>query len=216
MNKTKKLALILLSVLLSIGIWAALLIKLPYYIESPGGASDIRKVLRVNGKEDVKPGSYNFVYVHVQQATAMQLLFAYLDPHQDIYSEKEMTGGAKNEDYYRISQFYMETSQNIAKYQALNLAKKEAKMGFLGVYVLNVVDNSSFKEVLHIADTVVAVNGKRFGSSAELIKYVGDLELGSKVKIEYVSLGKTAEAEGKIVKLSNGKNGIGKIGRAHV
>ncbi|MBF0778089.1 SepM family pheromone-processing serine protease [Streptococcus cuniculi] len=209
MKKNKKLVLILSIVFSTILLWVAFLFPLPYYIESPGGAADIRTVLTVGGKEDEQSGSYNFVYVQVKPATAIQLLFASLDSHSDIISKEELAGGANSEEFYRINQFYMETSQNIAKYQGLTLAKKETSLEFFGVYVLNVTEDSTFKHILNIADTVVSVNGKTFKSSLELIEYVSSLELGSDVRVGYVSAGQELTADGKIIKLENGKNGIG-------
>lgn len=55
----------------------------------------------------------------------------------------------------------METSQNTTTYQALTLAGKDVKLDYQGVYVLNVTKNSTFKGLLHLADTVTGVNGKR-------------------------------------------------------
>ena len=79
----------------------------------------------------------------------------------------------------------------------------------MGVYVLQVADDSSFKGVLNIADTVTAVNGKTFDNSTDLIKYVQGLKLGSKVKVTYTTDDKEKTATGKIIKIANGKNGIG-------
>ena len=209
MKTHKKIILILSIILATAAVWAAVLIPLPYYIESPGGATDIRHVLTVNGQEDKESGSYNFVYVQVRQATAIQLLAAKFDKHSDIYTDEEMTGGSSSEDYFRISQFYMETSQNLAKYQGLSLAGKQVSMDFFGVYVLSLAKDSTFKGILNVADTVTSINGKTFESSAQLIEYVSGLELGSDVTVGYESLGEKLTAEGQIIKLDNGKNGIG-------
>lgn len=209
MKTHKKIILILSIILATVAVWAAVLVPLPYYIESPGGATDIRQVLMVNGEEDQEPGSYNFVYVQVRQATALQLLAANFDKHSDIYTDEEMTGGSSSEDYFRISQFYMETSQNLAKYQGLSLAGKQVSMDFFGVYVLSLAKDSTFKGILNVADTVTSINGKTFQSSAELIDYVSSLKLGSDVTVGYESLGEKRTADGQIIKLDNGKNGIG-------
>lgn len=209
MKNNKKIVLILALILSTALMWFAILFPLPYYVESPGGAADIRSVLQVNGQLDEEAGSYNFVYVRVVKATALQLLLAAFDEHADIHTEEEMTGGSSDADYFRISQFYMETSQNLAKYQGLTLAKKEVALDFFGVYVLDVAEDSSFKGVLNIADTVTKVNGNAFESSAELIKYVSGLELGSKVDVTYLSDEQEYTETGKIIKLDNGKNGIG-------
>lgn len=207
--KQKKIVLFIGLIISTILFLFGMFVPLPYYIERPGGAEDIRHVLTVNGKEDEADGAYQFVYVQVVKGTAVQLALAYLHPHQDIYSEKELTGGGSDEDLYRINQFYMETSQNMAKYQGLTLAGEKVKMDFLGVYVMGVAEDSTFQPYLHVADTVTAINGKTFKSSKELIDYVAKLKRGSKVTVRYTSLGQELEAEGKIIKLENGKNGIG-------
>lgn len=209
MKKNKKWLLIVSIIMGTLLIWFSVFVRLPYYIESPGGASDIREVLTVNNEEDEEPGSYNFTYVSVLQATALQLLIAQFNPYADIVSAEEMTGGADSEEYYRIAQFYMETSQNMAKYQGLTLADRDVEMDFFGVYVLDLAEDSTFKNVLNIADTVVSINGQTFESSQGLIKYVSSLELDSDVTVGYISDGEEKTAHGKIIKLSNGKNGIG-------
>ena len=46
-------------------------------------------------------------------------------------------------------------------------------------------DNSTFKGILNIADTVTAVNDKTFDSSKDLIDYVNSQKLGDPVKVTY-------------------------------
>ena len=186
------------------------LVPLPYYVEAPGGAYDIDQVMTVNGKTNKDKGSYNFVAVEVRPGTVFNLAYSWLNPDTtQIVSKKELTGGTSTKDYELINQYYMENSQNTAIYQALKLAGKDAKLDYKGVYVLQVADNSSFKETLNIADTVTGINGKSFKSSKDLVKYVTGLKLDSQVTVQYTSQGKKKSADGKVVKLKNGKNGIG-------
>jgi len=183
----------------------AFTVPLPYYIEVPGTSEDIRKVLQVNNQSDQEEGSYQFVTVGVKHARMVDLVYAWLTPFTDIRSAKEMTGGSSDAEFMRINQFYM----NMAKYQGLKAAGKEIELKYLGVYVLTVTDNSTFKGILNIADTVTAVNDKTFESSKEMVDYVNSQTLGDKVKVTYQEDGKVKTAEGKIITLENGKNGIG-------
>ncbi|MGX7074016.1 SepM family pheromone-processing serine protease [Falseniella ignava] len=192
-----------------IATFLAFVVPLPYYIEVPGGAEDIRQVLQVDNKEDKESGAYQFVTVRIQRASFAHLVYAWLTPFTDIHSAQEMTGGSTDAEFMRINQFYMQTSQNMAKYQGLKTAGKEIELKYLGVYVLTVMDNSTFKGILNIADTVTAVNDKTFSSSKDLIDYVNSQKLGDKVKVTYEEDGQTKSAEGKIITLDNGKNGIG-------
>ena len=187
----------------------SLAIPLPYYIEMPGDSTDVRRVLQVNGKEDEASGEYQFVTIQMAPANLPMLIYAWLTPFTDIQAKDDVTGGGSNQDFMRINQFYMESSQNMATYQGLKAAGKKVEMKYEGVYVLNVTKDSSFKGLLNIADTVTKVNDKSFDSSPQLIEYVSSQKIGDKVKVTYQEDGKTKEAEGKIIKLQNGKNGIG-------
>ncbi|KXT78258.1 SepM family pheromone-processing serine protease [Streptococcus sp. DD13] len=208
-NKKRRYGLWVTTIGLLLSIWALLALPLPYYIHAPGGASDVSQVMTVNGQKDSQPGSYNFVYIRVQQATPLTYLLASLDDNQTIVSEREELGDSTNQEYTRISQVYMETSQNQATYQALKLAKREVTMDYLGVYVLSVSDTSTFKGILQVGDTVTSINGQEFKDTKSLITYVASLEVGSDVTVSYSENGDQKTAKGKVIRLSNGKNGIG-------
>ncbi|HEP6947976.1 TPA: PDZ domain-containing protein, partial [Streptococcus pyogenes] len=209
MKRLKKIKWWLVGLLALISLLLALFFPLPYYIEMPGGAYDIRTVLQVNGKEDKRKGAYQFVAVGISRASLAQLLYAWLTPFTEISTAEDTTGGYSDADFLRINQFYMETSQNAAIYQALSLAGKPVTLDYKGVYVLDVNNESTFKGTLHLADTVTGVNGKQFTSSAELIDYVSHLKLGDEVTIQFTSDNKPKKGVGRIIKLKNGKNGIG-------
>ncbi|EFR44277.1 SepM family pheromone-processing serine protease [Streptococcus pseudoporcinus] len=209
MKIIKKVKWWLISILAVVALLFALFFPLPYYIEMPGGAYDIRSVLKVNDKRDKEKGSYNFVAVSLSRATFAQILYAWVTPFTEISSLENTTGGYSAADYMRINQYYMETSQNGAIYQALQLAGKPVSLDYLGVYVLDVNKESTFRGILNIADTVTGVNQKEFKSSTELIKYVSSLKRGETVTVQYTSGNEKKSKSGKLIKLKNGKNGIG-------
>ena len=113
-----------------------------YYVELPGGAFDTKEVLTVDKKADDSKGSYNFVAVAQTKATLALMLYAQLNDFAKLQTAEEATGNYSDEDFMRINQFYMETSQNQAIYQGLTLAGKEASLEYMGVYVLQVADDS--------------------------------------------------------------------------
>lgn len=209
MKIIKKVKWWLISILAVVALLFALFFPLPYYIEMPGGAYDIRSVLQINNKKDKEKGSYNFVAVSLSRATFAQILYAWVTPFTEISSVENTTGGYSAADYMRINQYYMETSQNGAIYQALKLAGKPVSLDYLGVYVLDVNKDSTFRGVLNIADTVTGVNKKEFKSSADLIKYVSSLKRGEQVTVQYTTGNEKRSKSGKVIKLKNGKNGIG-------
>lgn len=209
MKTIKKIKWWLISLIALVALLIVLFFPLPYYVEMPGGAYDIRSVVKVNGKEDKDKGSYQFVAVSLSRASLAQLLYAWLTPFTEISSVEDTTGGYSDADYIRINQFYMETSQNAAVYQALTLADKPVTLDYKGVYVLDISKDSTFKGTLNLADTVTGVNHKQFTSSTELVDYVSHLKLGDKVTVQFISNSEPKSETGRIIKLKNGKNGIG-------
>lgn len=73
------------------------------------------------------------------------MIYSHFNSFTSIYSEQEMTGGLNDAQFNRVNQFYMETAQNTAVYQAFKLANKPYELKYEGVYVLDIAKNSTFK-----------------------------------------------------------------------
>ena len=111
---------------------AAFVIRLPYYIEMPGTAEDIRSVMTVDGKMDTKSGSYDFVTVAVKEATPADLIYAWVTPFTDIHSEQEMTGGSSSEEFFRINQFLYGDLSKYCQIPRIKNGWKRDRDGILG------------------------------------------------------------------------------------
>lgn len=204
--KKRWLALCFLAILIVFGIF----LPLPYYIEMPGSTENVGKMVSVDHVTDSDKGSLNLTTVSVMQATGAGLIYAAATDFTDVYSKKDMMGDQSDNDYNRMNKFYMESAQNLAIYSAFKLANKPFNLQYKGVYVLDVVKNSSFKNILQVADTVVGVDGKTFKSSQELMLYIKSLEVGVKVSVQYTNeRGEKKSSDGKTIKLADGKAGIG-------
>lgn len=202
-----KRLLLLLGVLI---LAACAIVPTPYYVEGPGATIDLKELITVNDKKDSSSGSFSLTSVGIRQATVFRALQAKMTPFEDLVSEKELMGGATDEEYDRIQNFYMESSQNIAIEQALKLAGKEYQMVYKGVYVLGVEKNSAFYGKIGIGDTVTKADGHTFKNSEAFMKYVQGQKVGQEMEITYLQKGKEKTATGKLMKLpSNGKPGIG-------
>jgi PDZ domain-containing protein len=180
------------------------------YIEGPGLATDIGPMVTLKGeKEFDDKGSLNLTAVSFMKANIGTEIYAWLTPFTDILSQQEMTGGVSDDDYNRINQYYMETAQNMAVQKGFELADKPFKLEFKGVYVLQITDNSPFKGVLNIGDTLTQVDGRDFESSKDLVAYVSSQKVGNPVTIRFTSDGTQKTATAKYIKLASGKTGIG-------
>ncbi|WP_249641450.1 MULTISPECIES: SepM family pheromone-processing serine protease [unclassified Enterococcus] len=184
-------------------------LPLPYYIEGPGTTEDLKNFVTVDGKKDQATGSFSLTSVSVSQARPFTLLLSKFNDFEAVLTKKELMGDQTDSEYESIQRFYMETSQNMAKLNALELAGKAYDFKYLGVYVMATSKNSTFKDILQVGDTVSKIDGRAFKNTEDLMAYAQSKTIGDKVTITYQQNGETKEADGKVIKLENGKAGIG-------
>ncbi len=181
-------------------------IRLPYYIDAPGGLIDLSDRIRVNNTNKLK-GSLNLTYVSEMQATLPTLIYAALDKNWDIYSAKDIT--IDNEDIadmelrdkimlkeaYQTATIlaYQEAKKNITinSYQLLvtyidETAKTDLKVGdqILSINEVNVntrdeLNNEKDKYLVGTEVTFkIKRNGKEMTKSATIIEYEKELYIG--------------------------------------
>lgn len=196
--------------IIALAVCASVFLPLPYYIEKPGSTIDLKDLITVNEKKDQEEGSFSLTSVGVQQASAVTALKAKFSPFEELVSEDELFGGASGKEYDQMQSYYMESSQNNAIEQALKLANRPYDFEYKGVYVMNVMQNSSFKDEIAVGDTVTKVDGKDFENNQDFMDYVQQKSVGDSVTVTYEHNNKTQEASGKLMELpSNQKAGIG-------
>ncbi|KAF1296892.1 peptidase [Enterococcus sp. JM4C] len=200
----------LLAFLLVILFAAAIVVPIPYYIEAPGSTIDLKELISVDGRKDLKSGSFSLTAVGIRQATVFTALKSKISPFQDLVSKQELYGNSTDEEYNQMQLYYMQSSQNAAIEQAMKLADKPYEMVYKGVYVLSVEENSSFYGKIAVGDTVTQADGQRFESSEEFMKYVKSQKVGQKMTVTYLHEGKEKTASGKLIELkADKKAGIG-------
>lgn len=213
MNRNKKEILKYgLVILVSILVIASVIVPLPYYIEVPGSAENVRDFVSVDDKRNKNEGSFMLTTVGIRRGTLASLITAKFLPFQDIISQHDLMGESTDEEYDMLTKMQMTSSENMAKKVALELAGEPYKFAFKGVYVMNVSDTSDFKGKLKTGDIVTKVDGKNFKNSQEFMDYVKSKKVGDTVTVIYERDGKEAEAKGKLVKLEDKKEprpGIG-------
>lgn len=197
------------SLLVFVVIYLTVFQPIPYYIEKPGSAFGLNNMVEVDGQLDNSLGEFYITTVGLRQVTPL-LAISGLFPYQDLVSEKELLGeGVNFEDYDAIQQYYMESSSNTAIQVAFDAAEMDYDLIYNGVYVLQILPESNFSEVLEIGDVVQAVDGQKFQSSHEFIEYIGNFEVGDSVTIEYVRDEQVNIITGDLIQLESGLAGIG-------
>lgn len=188
-------------ILVSLLVVASVIVPLPYYIEVPGSAENVRDFVSVDDKRNKNDGSFMLTTVGIRRGTLASLITAKFMPFQDIISQHDLMGESTDEEYDKLTKLQMTTSENMAKKVALELAGESVEFTFKGIYVMNVASYSDFSGKLKTGDVVTKVDGKGFKSAEEFMDYVKSKKVGDEVVITYERDGKEAEATGKLVKL---------------
>ncbi|QNQ80582.1 SepM family pheromone-processing serine protease [Lactobacillus sp. PV034] len=179
-----------------------------YVIESPGQASPISSLIKTKSKYNY----HNLYYVTVSERPAVLIdyLTSYLRPFDSRYTKKEIQGDASNKQYNEIQKYYMQTSQNNALVYAAKKANVPYSQKYLGVYVMSILSNSTFKDKLQIGDNIQAVNDKNFRSTAQLQSYLNHLAPNTPITLKVIRAKHSLTMTGKTVKIAGTKQvGIG-------
>ncbi|MHA8109985.1 SepM family pheromone-processing serine protease [Lactobacillaceae bacterium Melli_B4] len=188
---------IILVVLLAIGF----LLPISKYIEGPGGADDLKSIVNVKDHPDRKKGQYMLTSVGIAQATPISYLYAKLNPYYSIESVDAVTGGQDDATYDKVQQFYMQSAINEAIYTAYHHAHQSVTKHYKGIYILDVLKTSKFKDQLQVGDTIAKVNGHHFNSALEYQNYIRHQKVGADLKIGYYHNDKYREVTKALTKL---------------
>ncbi|MDR0899553.1 MAG: PDZ domain-containing protein [Lactobacillaceae bacterium] len=196
----------------------AWVIPINAYVETPGQATDIRKYLTVNGKKDKTKGNLRLVSVYLSDANIGDWIKSNFSPAYSIESKDEVTGGATDYEYEKISEYQMNNSIQNAEIQAFKLAGKssEIKQNYHGIYIAQVMPNSEFKKLLKIGDTITKINGVHYTSSKDFQNALAKMSPGNKLNVTFVRNGETKTVTAKTVVLENTKTKENPKGRTGI
>ncbi|KRK65414.1 lipoprotein precursor [Companilactobacillus tucceti DSM 20183] len=181
-----------------------------YYLEVPGSAESTSQYVKVDGKHDKKKGDFLLTTVGIMQGTPFTLLRSVGNDFETIYSREDLMGKETDQQYMQVQQYYMRSATNNAVQAAYSAADKPFTKRYMGVYVMDILGNSDFKNKLKVGDTISSINGYKFKNSNQFIKYVRKQSRKATVKINFTRDGKKKSASGKLVKLASTKRyGLG-------
>ncbi|MDN6195976.1 MAG: PDZ domain-containing protein [Atopostipes suicloacalis] len=182
---------------------------LPFYLEVPGSIFPLSDMVEVDHQYEELSGEYYITTVGVKQATPVTIFQTFL-PYHDLVSESKLLGNLDNfENYNRIQKYNMNHSINSAIKVAFDAAGKSYDLDYKGVYVLQVIEASDFFAKLEVGDIVESVDGQKFQSSAKFMDYIGNKNVGEKIRLEVKRAGEEIDISGNLIELENGASGIG-------
>ncbi|MHA8138586.1 SepM family pheromone-processing serine protease [Lactobacillaceae bacterium Scapto_B20] len=197
---------IILVVLLAVGF----LLPIPKYIEGPGGADNLKSIVNIKNHPDKNKGEYMLTSVGIAQATPFSYLYAKLNPYYSIENVDDVTGGQDDATYDKVQKFYMQSAINEAIYTAYHHAGQSVTKQYRGIYILDILKTSKFKNQLQVGDTIAKVNGHHFNSALEYQNYIRHQKVGAMLKIGYYHDDKYREVTKALTKLpGTSRPGIG-------
>ncbi|EHO54012.1 PDZ domain protein [Lentilactobacillus kisonensis F0435] len=182
---------------------------MPNYIEGPGDAANLSKIVAIKGHPDQRKGQFMLMSVSIAKARPITYLYAKLSPYYSVVSDENVTAGQNMQEYDKVQQFYMESSIGQAIYTAYKHAHKAVKMDYRGIYVLDISKNSKFRNKLQVGDVVEAIDGHRFKSSTGFVNYVKKQKLGQRLTVTLKRNGKRHKVTAPLIMISKHRAGIG-------
>ena len=176
-------------------------IKLPYYVDAPGGTININNRISYDGKKEFK-GSLNMLYVTEYVATIPTYLMSFVMKDWDLedISQSRLSNETTEEIEYR-NKIMLENSINTAKFVAYTEAKKKINV----ISKKTVVIGTMYKNGLKIGDEILEVNGQEVLDISTIRKEIESHQVGDKLKIKIKRKNKIRERNVEIKKQGNNK-----------
>lgn len=175
-------------------------IKLPYYIDIPGGIINISDRIKIDDKNNLQ-GTLNFAYVSELQATIPTLIIEKLNPNWDLIKKEEiiMENETLAEAQFRDELSLKEAVSN-ALYAGFKEAKKEFKVKNTKLYVTYLADTAQTD--LKVGDQIIKIDDKEIKAKKDL-EYVQTKQENDKVTITVLNNNKQYTRTATLIKLED-------------
>ena len=178
-------------------------LPLPYYIDAPGGLTNLNKKVSINGKKI--DGSYNLTYVSEYKASIPLIVYSWFNKDYDIYKKEDiLLDNESDSEYYKRDRLFLEESVSNAVISAYNLAGKKVDKSNNYLYVGYILDNSNTD--LQVGDSIISIDGVKVNTKEEVNKLLSKMSANDKVSIkvknnnkEYTRYAYLKKEKGKII-----------------
>lgn len=160
-------------------------LKLPYYIEAPGGLVSLKNKIMITDKYEEK-GSFNMAYVSEYRATIPMLVYAYFNDTWDILKREDIA--IDDETYEEITfrdKLYLEESKQDAIICAFKKANREYKLSNIKTYITYI--ESAADTDLEVGDQIVSFDNKTVNSKDDLNRAIEQSKQNDKIIIKVLN-----------------------------
>ena len=179
-------------------------IKLPYYIDMPGGTINISERIEVDGKKQLN-GTLNLAYVSEMKSTIPTYLIAKINKNWDILKKEEVLYTFTEDEMSFIDKLSLKEAVSNAQYAAFKLSGEEFNIENEKIFVTNIFEDA--KTDVKIKDQIIKIDDIEINEIEDL-KKINNYEPGTKVKITVINNNKEYTREAELIEYE-GKTIIG-------
>ncbi|MGZ4106072.1 MAG: SepM family pheromone-processing serine protease, partial [Tumebacillaceae bacterium] len=192
-----------LGLVLTILFLVSLFIPTPYYLYQPGSADELAPRVKVaNGHKDEKGSLMLTTVLSIPASNIYYLAYGKLAPHTEIKKEEEVKQGLSDDEYERLLEHMMTSSEQNAIIAGLTAAGEKVTTHFSGVFVSMILPDSKAKNVLHVGDVITAVDGLKLDKAEDMTSYLTkNKKAGDHVKVTYLHGKQTSTSDIQLVEL---------------
>jgi len=193
-------------IILMILIFIVMTMKLPFYIDAPGGITNMNEKVLVEGGNS-SDGSFNLTYVKEYKATPVTYLLSFIIKDWELISYSDvMSDNMTSSDYEIRDKLLLLESISNATYIAYTKAGIDVEILSEYIYVASVLEDVDSD--LEIGDEIVSINEKSVSNKNEIDEIVSKLSVGDIVKLSVIRDEKKLEVNSKLIEI----DGVTKLG----
>ena len=171
-----------------------LVLRLPYYVMSPGSSRPTESLISVGGAQTyVNEGEVDLLTVSLRQATPFEVLAAWVNPDLDLASRQDILGKQSPDQNRDLNLRMMSESKDAAQYQALTRLGYPVESNGTGAVVASVIESGPSANMLVPGDVIVRANGQPISFSQQLINVVSAMAPGEMITLDVEPYDSTLE-----------------------
>ena len=189
------------------------IVRLPYYVLSPGSATAVEPLIKVAGAQNYQhPGRILFTTVSLAgDVNAYALLHGWLSTTDDVVSRKAITGGTPTKQYNAENIQAMTDSKTAATKVALERLGYTVPARGDGAQVVQVIPQGAADGLLKVGDVITAVVGVAVHFDEQSVNAVHAHKPGDVITFTVTRDGATTSVA---VKAGDDGKGVAKVGVA--
>lgn len=181
-------------------------IKFPYYIDAPGGISDVSDKIVMDKYES--EGSFNLAYVKEYNATIPTLILSLFNKDWKVLKKEEVMIDSESDTEYKLrDKIFINEAVSNAIYVAYSYSNSKIDVTSSELLVTLISQNA--KTDLKIGDEILKINDIDIIKKEDISNIINNLEIGDEIKITCISSDKITKTKYAYIIEDNGSKKIG-------